>query len=49
MYGSSFYIVTRSPRLFSSRPSDEAVSPFPRLDATPPVTKMCLATTTPTS
>src|SRR5918995_1130972 len=46
MYGSSFCSVTRSPRLLSSRPSEEAVSPLPRLDATPPVTKMCLATTT---
>src|SRR5712691_10387316 len=39
-------MVTRRPRLFSSRPREEAVNPFPRLDATPPVTKMCLATTT---
>src|SRR5690242_5237022 len=43
MYGSSFCIVTRSPRLFSSRPREDAVRPLPRLDATPPVTKMCLA------
>src|SRR5438477_5734674 len=43
MYGSSFWSVTRRPRLFSSRPSDDAVSPLPRLDATPPVTKTCLA------
>src|SRR4051812_39005826 len=41
MYGSSFWSVTRRPRLLSNRPSDEAVSPLPRLDATPPVTKMC--------
>src|SRR3954451_11620002 len=41
MYGSSFCSVTLSPRLLSSRPSDDAVSPLPRLDATPPVTKMC--------
>src|SRR5438477_6438709 len=43
MYGSSFWSVTRKPRLLSSRPSDDAVSPLPRLDATPPVTKTCLA------
>ena len=29
MYGSSFCIVTRRPRLFSSRPSDDAVRPLP--------------------
>src|SRR6266536_6619000 len=46
IYGSSFCIVTRRPLLLSRRPSEEAVSPFPRLDATPPVTKMCLTTTT---
>ena len=45
MYGSSFCIVTRRPRAFSSRPSDEAVRPLPRELATPPVTKMCFATT----
>src|SRR5712692_10500707 len=39
-------MVTRRPRLFSSRPREEAVNPFPRLDATPPVTKMGLAPTT---
>src|SRR4029079_18691929 len=44
MYGSSFCMVTRSPRAFNSRPSEEAVRPFPRLDATPPVTKMCFTT-----
>src|SRR5437867_3175424 len=43
MYGSSFCIVTDRPRHLSNRPRDEAVRPFPRLDATPPVTKMCLA------
>src|SRR3954469_11519707 len=41
MYGSSFWSVTRRPRLLSKRPSDDAVSPLPRLEATPPVTKMC--------
>src|SRR5436190_23319999 len=44
MYGSSFLRVTRSPRLLSSRPSEEAVRPFPSELATPPVTKMCFAT-----
>ena len=42
MYGSSFCIVTRRPRDFRSRPSEDAVIPLPREDATPPVTKMCL-------
>src|SRR3954470_7055216 len=42
MYGSSFCIVTRRPRSLSNRPSEEAVKPFPRELATPPVTKMCL-------
>src|SRR5579871_1287512 len=43
MYGSSFCMVTRRPRLFSSRPSDDAVSPLPSELDTPPVTKMCFA------
>src|SRR5438105_4993121 len=37
-------MVTRSPRALSSRPSEEAVSPFPSELATPPVTKMCFVT-----
>src|SRR3954447_13741117 len=37
-YGSSFCIVTRSPRAFSSLPSEEAVRPLPSEEATPPVT-----------
>ena len=41
MYGSSFCIVTRRPRSFSKRPSEEPVRPLPRELATPPVTKMC--------
>src|SRR6266700_3182029 len=41
-YGSSFCMVTRSPRSFSNRPRLDAVSPLPRLDATPPVTKTYL-------
>src|SRR4051812_31260756 len=35
-------MVTRSPRDFSRLPRLEAVSPFPREEATPPVTKTCL-------
>src|SRR5262245_18046961 len=38
-------MVTRRPRDFRRRPSEEAVRPFPRLEATPPVTKMCFAKT----
>src|SRR5215475_7828740 len=41
-YGSSFCMLTRSPRSLSSLPMLDAVSPLPRLDATPPVTKRCL-------
>src|SRR5439155_18155871 len=37
-------MVTRRPRLFSNRPSEDAVSPLPSELDTPPVTKMCLAT-----
>src|SRR6266571_3145493 len=44
-YGSSFCMLTRSPRSFSRRPRLEAVRPLPRLDATPPVTKRCLVET----
>ena len=44
-YGSSFCMVTRSPRSFSRRPRLEAVRPLPRLEATPPVTKRCLVET----
>src|SRR5690349_3183026 len=40
-YGSSFCMLTSSPRALSSRPRLEAVRPLPRLDATPPVTKRC--------
>ena len=35
-------MVTRKPRSFNSRPREEAVKPFPKELATPPVTKMCL-------
>src|SRR5262249_47836902 len=38
-------MLTRSPRIFSRRPRLEAVSPLPRLEATPPVTKTCLVRT----
>src|SRR5215813_11268642 len=38
-------MLTRRPRIFSRRPRLEAVSPLPRLDATPPVTKTCLVRT----
>src|SRR2546421_12452967 len=37
-------MVTRRPRALSRRPRLAAVSPLPRLDTTPPVTKMCLVT-----
>ena len=42
MYGSSFCIVTRSPRAFSNEPRLDAVRPLPDEEATPPVTKTCL-------
>src|SRR5580765_8709325 len=45
-YGSSFCIVTRSPRARSRWPRLDAVSPLPREEATPPVTKMCFVVTT---
>ena len=35
-------MVTRSPRAFSRLPREEAVSPLPSDEATPPVTKTCL-------
>src|SRR3954453_18207551 len=38
-YGSNFWSWTRSPRAFSSRPSEAATIPFPRAETTPPVTK----------
>ena len=42
MYGSNFWIVTRSPRSTRSRPSEAAAIPLPREETTPPVTKMYL-------
>ena len=41
-YGSSFCMTTRSPRAVNNWPRLEAVSPLPREEATPPVTKTCL-------
>src|SRR3954453_1165125 len=41
-YGSSFCMVTRSPRCLRRFPSEEAVSPLPSDEATPPVTNTCL-------
>src|SRR5215469_3197785 len=38
-------MLTRRPRILSSRPRLDAVSPLPRLEATPPVTKTCLVRT----
>jgi len=37
-------MVTERPRDFRRRPREAAVRPFPKLETTPPVTKMCLAT-----
>src|SRR5438874_12313982 len=44
IYGSSFCIEIRKPRALRSLPRDAAVKPLPRLEDTPPVTKMCFAT-----
>ncbi len=41
-YGSSFCMVTLSPRATNKVPRLEAVSPLPREETTPPVTNMCL-------
>src|SRR6266496_6145791 len=41
-YGSSFCIVTRTPRAVSRLPRLLAVSPLPSEEATPPVTNTCL-------
>ena len=40
IYGSSFIIDTRSPRLLTMRPMLAAVTPLPMAETTPPVTKM---------
>src|SRR6266568_3377284 len=42
IYGSSFISVTRRPRASSKHPIEEAARPLPRLETTPPVTKMYL-------
>src|SRR5712671_4102019 len=42
-YGSNFCRLTRSPRLSSRQPIDDAAIPLPREETTPPVTKMYLA------
>ncbi len=42
MYGSSLHIVTFRPRHLRRRPSEEAVSPLPSDEDTPPVKKMYL-------
>src|SRR6185503_1135051 len=42
MYGSSLMSATRRPRLSSKHPIDDAARPFPRLETTPPVTKIYL-------
>src|SRR5215207_3137404 len=47
MYGSSLMQVTLSPLASSRQPMLEAASPFPRLDTTPPVTKMYLGIPSP--
>jgi hypothetical protein len=43
IYGSNFWIVTRSPRAFRSRASEEDVIPLPSEERTPPVMKMYFA------
>jgi hypothetical protein len=40
IYGSSFCIVTLTPRLFKTRPIEAAATPLPTLDTTPPVQKI---------
>src|SRR5689334_10362877 len=47
MYGSSLMQVTLNPLASSRQPMLEAASPFPRLDTTPPVTKMYLGIPSP--
>src|SRR6266436_912465 len=42
-YGSNFCRLTRSPRLSSRHPIDDAAIPLPSDETTPPVTKMYLA------
>src|SRR4029079_8590123 len=42
MYGSNFISVTLKPRASRIAPTEEAATPFPREDTTPPVMKMNL-------
>src|SRR6185503_20756888 len=42
MYGSSFWRVTLRPRASSRHPMEAAANPLPRLETTPPVTKINL-------
>src|SRR5258708_39372444 len=42
IYGSSLIKVTRKPRASSRAPIDEAARPLPKLETTPPVTKIYL-------
>src|SRR5829696_7679002 len=42
MYGSSLMSATRRPRLSSKHPIEDAARPLPRLETTPPVTKIYL-------
>src|SRR2546421_2436539 len=42
IYGSSFISVTRRPRASSRHPIEDAARPLPKLETTPPVTKMYL-------
>src|SRR6185295_19691977 len=42
MYGSSFWRVTLRPRASSRHPMEDAANPLPRLETTPPVTKINL-------
>jgi hypothetical protein len=42
MYGSHFTMRTLKPRLSSSAPKEEAATPLPRLEHTPPETKINL-------
>ncbi len=40
MYGSSFWMVTVKPRACSSLAKEALTMPLPKLEVTPPVTKM---------
>src|SRR5690348_6109367 len=47
MYGSNLISATCRPRFSSRQPIDEAARPLPRLETTPPVTKMYLGIRSP--